>query len=152
MIGEPFDVTVIGGGVVGAAVARELSRHNLRVALLEAGRDVGAGTSKANTAILHTGFDASPGTAEARLVARGYALLRQYAPAAGISIEETGAVLVAWDDEQADGLPALAAKAAANGYSRAEVVDAASVYELEPHLGPGATGGMRVPDEHVIDP
>jgi glycerol-3-phosphate dehydrogenase len=152
VIDEPFDVVVVGGGVVGAAVARELSRHDLRVALLEAGRDVGAGTSKANTAILHTGFDASPGTAEARLVARGYALLRQYAPAAGISIEETGAVLVAWDDEQADGLPALAAKATANGYSRAELVDAASVYELEPHLGPGATGGMLVPDEHVIDP
>lgn len=152
MIGEPFDVAVVGGGVVGAAVARELSRHDLSVALLEAGRDVGAGTSKANTAILHTGFDATPGTVEARLVARGYELLREYAPAAGISIEETGALLVAWDDEQAQGLPALVAKAAANGYSRAEVVDAACVYELEPHLGPGATGGMRVPDEHVIDP
>jgi glycerol-3-phosphate dehydrogenase len=149
---DPFDVAVVGGGVVGCAVARELSRHDLRVALLEAGRDVGAGTSKANTAILHTGFDATPGTAEARLVARGYALLREYAPAAGISIEETGAVLVAWDDEQAAGLPALVAKAEANGYSRAEVVDAATVYAVEPHLAHGVTGGMLVPDEHVIDP
>ena len=91
---------------------------------------VGAGTSKANTAILHTGFDATPGSVESRLVARGYALLRAYAPTVGISIEETGALLVAWDDEQAASLPSLAAKAAANGYDHAEVVDAAAVYDM----------------------
>jgi glycerol-3-phosphate dehydrogenase len=146
------DVAVVGAGVVGAAVARELTRLGWRVALLEGRSDVGAGTSKANTAILHTGFDATPGSVEARLVARGYALLRDYAPAAGISVETTGAVLVAWDDEQAATLPKLAAKAAANGYGRAEVVDADAVRELEPHLAEGVTGGMLVPDEHIIDP
>src|SRR5450759_4773815 len=55
-----FDVVIIGAGVVGSAIARELSRHELDLALVEAGPDVGAGTSKANTAILHTGFDAKP--------------------------------------------------------------------------------------------
>ena len=75
-----FDVVVVGGGVVGCAVARELSRLELSVAIVEARRDVGAGTSKANTAILHTGFDAVPGSIESRLVARGYQLLRDYAP------------------------------------------------------------------------
>ena len=73
----PFDVAVIGAGVVGAAVARALSAFDLRTVLIEAGPDVGTGTSKANTAILHTGFDAAPGSMEARLVAhlgadRGY--------------------------------------------------------------------------------
>jgi glycerol-3-phosphate dehydrogenase len=149
---EPFDVTVVGAGVVGTAVARLLSHHRLRVALLEAGPDVGAGTSKANTAILHTGFDAIPGTVESRLVARGYELLRSYAPAVGIAVEETGAVLVAWDDAQAATLGELAGKAAANGYGRAEIVDAATVYDLEPRLAPGARGGLVVPDEHIIDP
>ncbi len=148
----PFDVTVVGAGVVGCAVARELSRRQLSVALLEAKDDVGAGTSKANTAILHTGFDAVPGSAEARLVARGHELLSAYAARAGISIEHTGAVLVAWDDEQAATLPALHAKAVANGYHHAEVVDAETVRDLEPHLGHGVTGGMAVPDEHIIDP
>ncbi|MCU1360354.1 MAG: ferredoxin, partial [Ilumatobacteraceae bacterium] len=146
------DVAVIGGGVVGCAVARLLSLHDLGVVVIEAGRDVGAGTSKANTAILHTGFDATPGSAESRLVARGYALLRDYAPTVGISIEQTGALLVAWDDEQSASLPGLAEKARANGYQRAQPVDAQTVYEMEPHLGPGATGGMVVPDEHLIDP
>ena len=76
------DVVIVGAGVVGAAIARELTRYELDVTLLEGGPDVGAGTSKANTALLHTGFDAKPGTLEARLVARGYELLSEYAPAA----------------------------------------------------------------------
>jgi glycerol-3-phosphate dehydrogenase len=147
-----FDVAVVGGGVVGCAVARLLAKHDLRVALVEALHDIGAGTSKANTAILHTGFDATPGSVESRLVARGYELLREYAPTAGIAVEPTGAVLVAWDDEQAASLPALAAKAAANGYAHTEVLDGAAVRELEPHVGPGVTGGMLVPHEYIIDP
>ncbi|HEY8093482.1 MAG TPA: FAD-dependent oxidoreductase, partial [Acidimicrobiales bacterium] len=149
---EPFDVAIVGAGVVGAAVARLLSFHRLRVVLVEGGSDVGAGTSKANTAILHTGFDAPPGTVESRLVARGYQLLRSYAPGAGIALEETGAVLVAWDDAQAAALGGLATKARANGYQRAEIVDAATVYDLEPHLAPGAHAGLVIPDEHIIDP
>jgi glycerol-3-phosphate dehydrogenase len=146
------DVVVVGGGVVGCAVARLLSHHRLRVVLVEANADVGAGTSKANTAILHTGFDATPGSVESRLVARGYELLSAHAARVGVAVERVGAVLVAWDDEQAAALPALAAKAAANGYHRAEVIDADEVRSLEPHLGPGVTGGMVVPDEHIIDP
>lgn len=146
------DVAVVGGGVVGTAVARLLATHDLSVRLLDARADVGAGTSKANTAILHTGFDATPGSLESRLVARGWHLLREYAPGAGVAVEETGALLVAWDDEQAATLPKLADKAAANGYHHAQLLDAAEVRRLEPHLGPGVTGGMLVPDERIIDP
>jgi glycerol-3-phosphate dehydrogenase len=147
-----YDVVIVGGGVVGCAVARLLSQHDLAVALLEAGPDIGAGTSKANTAILHTGFDATPGSLEARLVARGYALLRAYSTSVGISLEATGALLVAWDDEQVASLPRLDAKAKANGYDHTRIVDRDEVYEMEPHLGRGATGGMIVPDESIIDP
>ena len=101
------DVVVVGGGVVGCAVARELSHLQLSVALLEARSDVGAGTSKANTAILHTGFDAVPGSVEARLVARGYELLRDYGERVGIPIDTTGALLVAWSPEQLESLPEI---------------------------------------------
>jgi glycerol-3-phosphate dehydrogenase len=149
---EPFDVAVIGAGVVGTAVARLLSRQLLSVALLEAGPDIAVGTSKANTAILHTGFDATPGSIEARLVSRGYHLLNEYAPRVGIAIERVGAVLVAWDDEQAANLATILQKARANGYLNAELIDAGTVRELEPHLAPGATGGLRVPGEYIIDP
>src|SRR5262245_16128891 len=97
---EIFDVAIIGAGVVGAAIARELSRYRGRCILIEAAADVGAGTSKANTALLHTGFDAKPGTLEARLVRRGHELLTAYGPEAGIPIERLGALLIAWDQEQ----------------------------------------------------
>jgi glycerol-3-phosphate dehydrogenase len=147
-----WDVAIIGGGVVGTAIARELAGYQVRCVLLEADGDVGTGTTKANTAILHTGFDATPGTLESRLVARGSALLREYAERAGIAVEPTGALLVAWTEEQAGRLDAIAAKSRANGYTRIRSVPVSEVYQREPHLGPGAAGGLWVPDEWVIDP
>src|SRR5205823_3153293 len=74
------------------------------------------GTSKANTAILHTGFDAKPGSLESRLLRRGSALLRAYAAEAGIAVERTGALLVAWTGEQLTALPGIEANARRNGY------------------------------------
>ncbi len=149
---EPYDVAVIGAGVVGCAVARELAAGGLSAVILEARGDVGDGTSKANTAILHTGFDATPGSLESRLVARGYHLLGEYAAAAGIAVERVGAVLVAWDDQQLATLPSLAEKARSNGYDETELVDADAVYALVPALGPGVLGGLIVPGESIIDP
>jgi glycerol-3-phosphate dehydrogenase len=145
-----YDVVVIGAGIVGSAIARELAGRELSVALVEARDDVGDGTSKANTAILHTGFDAKPGTLESTLVRRGYAMLSEYARHTGIPIEHTGAVLVAWDDEQLEALPGLRDKAEANGYTACEIVDSAAVYEMVPDLGDGVRGGLTVPDESII--
>src|SRR6476469_10201488 len=115
----PFDVAVVGAGAVGGAVARDLTLRGASCALIEAGPDVGAGTSKANTAILHTGFDAKPGTLEARLVSRGHDLLMAYADEVGIPIERTGALLVAWNDEQLGRLPEIAENARRCGYNHA---------------------------------
>lgn len=120
-----YDVTVIGAGVVGTAVARELARYRLRTALIDGSDDIGNGTSKANTAILHTGFDAVPGSLEARLVRDGQRRLAAYAAATGIPVERVGALLVAWDEEQLAALPALAAKAERNDYHAARIIDAA---------------------------
>jgi glycerol-3-phosphate dehydrogenase len=147
-----YDVAIIGAGVVGAAIARELVQYRLRCVVLEAADDVGTGTSKANTAILHTGFDAKPGSLESRLVRRGHALLKAYAPAAGIPLEAIGATMIAWDGDQLAALPGIAANAAANGYTATEMLSAGELYRLEPHLGPGALGGLRIPDESLICP
>jgi glycerol-3-phosphate dehydrogenase len=144
------DVVVVGAGIVGSAIARALAGTQVSVTLVEARNDVGDGTSKANTALLHTGFDASPGTLESRLVARGYALLGDYAAQTGIPVEHTGALLVAWTDEERDALPGLKDKAERNGYSACEIVDAAEVYRRVPDLGPGALAGLTVPGESII--
>jgi glycerol-3-phosphate dehydrogenase len=147
-----YDVAIVGAGDVGSAIARELARFDLRLALIEASGDVGAGTSKANTAILHTGFDAKPGTLEARLVARGHDLLLGYAEEVGIPLERTGALLVAWTDGELRRLPAIKDSAGRCGYQRAADVRGHELYEREPNLGPGALGGLEIPDEHVVCP
>jgi glycerol-3-phosphate dehydrogenase len=151
---EPFDtdVAIVGAGVVGCAIARELSRFDLSVSLLEAGSDVGAGTSKANTALLHTGFDAKPGTLESRLVARGFELLSEYAERVGIPVEHTGALLVAWDEEQRAEFPGIVERAHANGYREIAEIGVDELYRREPHLGPGACGALEVPSEGLVCP
>jgi glycerol-3-phosphate dehydrogenase len=150
-----FDVVVVGAGIVGAAIARDLAGTAvgavpLSVALVEARDDVGDGTSKANTAILHTGFDATPGTLESRLVARGYHLLGDYATRTGIPVERTGAILVAWSQEELETLPALQHKAERNRYLDCVILDAAQVYAELPGIGDGALGGLTVPGESII--
>lgn len=145
-----YDVAVVGAGLVGAAIARDLAGLELSVAMVEGRSDVGDGTSKANTAILHTGFDATPGTLESRLVARGYALLSAYAEETGIPVERTGALLVAWTAEELAALPSLRDKAEQNGYRGCAMVDADEVYRQVPELGPGALAGLTVPDESII--
>jgi glycerol-3-phosphate dehydrogenase len=146
------DVVIVGAGVVGSAIARELTRFDLEVTLLEAAADVGAGTSKANTALLHTGFDAKPGTLEARLVPRGWELLGEYAAQVGIPLEPTGALLVAWDEEQRNEFPAIVERSRANGYDAIRELEADELYRREPHLGPGARGALEVPDEGIVCP
>ncbi|MBL1103081.1 FAD-dependent oxidoreductase [Streptomyces sp. 5-8] len=149
----PYDVAIVGAGVVGCAIARALAHHpRLRVALVEAQDDVGQGTSKANTAILHTGFDAAPGTLEARLVREGHRLLGAYAAESGIPVERTGALLVAWDEEQLAALPRLAEKAGRNSRTDTRLLGPGELYAREPHLGPGALGALHVPGESIICP
>jgi len=146
------DIVVIGAGVVGTAIARELSRYDLSIVVVDAATDVGTGTTKANTAILHTGFDAAPGSLESRLLRRGSALLNDYAARAGIPVERTGALLVAWTEEQCQALPGIEDKARQNGYTAIRPLSAAGLYQREPHLGPGALAGLEIPDESVICP
>src|SRR5262249_7198161 len=145
-----YDIAIVGAGDVGCAIARELSRFKLQIALIEAGRDVGAGTSKANTALLHTGFDSKPGSLEARLVARGHGLLLDYADQVGIPLERTGALLVAWDDEQISRFPEIVENARRCGHDALREVGAAELRQLEPNLGREALGAIEVPDEYIV--
>lgn len=145
-----YDVAVIGAGVVGSAIARELAKYQLQCVLLEAAPDVGMGTSKASTAIWHTGFDATPGSLEAKLMRRSYPLLEAYVVEAGIPVERLGAILVAWTDEQYQSLPTLLARAHQNGVTDVCLWSAAEIYQHEPHLNQGALGGLYVPGEGIL--
>ena len=146
------DVAVVGAGAVGCAVAHALAVRGLDVAVLERGAEPLSGASKANSAILHTGFDAPPGTLEARLVARGHALYLERAERHGLSLLRTGALVVAWNEEEAARLPSLLERAHANGVRDATLIGARDVAAREPALAAGQLGALLVPREHVIDP
>jgi len=149
---RPADVAIIGAGVVGTAIARALACQDVSCVLIDAANDVGTGTSKANTAILHTGFDAVPGSLESRLLRRGSVLLADYARRAGIPVERTGALLVAWTPEQQAELPAIEDKAHRNGVTDVRPIGTGELYRREPHLGPGALGALEIPGESIICP
>ncbi len=146
------DVLVIGGGVVGSAILRELSRYHARVALLERNPDICECTSKSNSAIVHTGFDAPPGTLEARLLAEARELWPQVIERLHIPYLQTGALLIATSDEELNTLAnEIIPKAERNGVAlkrltRAEILENAS------YINPAIVGGALVEGEGIIDP
>lgn len=145
-----YDITIIGAGAVGCAIARELSKYDLKIALLEANSDVGMGTSKASTAIWHTGYDAKPGSLEAKLLRRSYALMKDYLPETNIAHEVLGGLLIAWNQEQFDTLPKLLKQAHDNGEMDVRIISAEEIYQREPHINKGALGGLFVPGEGIL--
>ncbi len=148
----PYDVIVIGAGVVGCAVARELSRYYLRVAVLDREYDVGEGTSKANSAILHSGFDAPVGSVEAALVTEGRRLWSEAALDLHLPIERVGAMVVALDPGEMQTLSLLLDKGRQNGVTNLRIVSRDEALHAEPHLNPAVQGGLLVPDESITDP
>src|SRR5690625_4018905 len=147
-----FDVAVIGAGVVGCAVVRALTLAGLRVVLLEKSADILEGASKGNSAILHTGFDASPGTLEARLVRRGYDLYQEVSQELDLPFLQLGALVVAWNGREATKLRSMRDRAIENGVDDVRLVEADALYKLAPMMRAGAHSGLHVPGEGIIDP
>lgn len=147
-----FDVLVIGGGVVGCAILRELSRFDTSCALVEQGPDVCELTSKANSAIVHTGFDAPPGSLEARLLAEARELWPAVIEDLHIPYLQCGAVMVATDQQDMDTIRSdIVPKAERNGVSL-QSLTRAEIQEALPGVSPGVQGGVLVEGEGVIDP
>ena len=149
---SPFDVAIIGGGVIGCAIARRFTLEGARVILLERGADVLDGASKANSAILHTGFDAPEGSVELACLQAGYQEYLDIHATMNLPLIRSGAMVIAWTEDEAAALPALMAQAVANGVADVEPLTPAQAYAFEPGLGPGVRGAFRVPREYLVDP
>lgn len=145
------DVAIIGGGVVGLAILRRLSMGGVTAVLLEKGADILSGASKGNSALLHTGFDAPPGSIELACMRAGYAEYLEIRERLNLPLVETGGLVVAWTPAEAARLPAILAQAHGNGVVDAALMDAPALHAREPGLAPGALGAVLVPGEHVID-
>lgn len=147
-----FDVAVIGAGVVGCALARAFTLAGARVVVLEKALDVLDGASKANSAILHTGFDAPEGSLELACIREGYAHYHEIRERLGLPLVRAGAMVLAWTEEEVAGLPALMDQAVANGVTDIHPATATEARALEPALSDRVLAGFRVPGEHLIDP
>ena len=128
------DVVVIGGGIVGTAILRELSKYDLRCLLVEKEPDVAVGTTKANSAICHAGFDAPTGTWKQKTNVRGNALYHQLQEELGLDIKWTGSLVVATNDEEIKHLQVLLERGRANGVSGLEILSREEVLAKEPNL------------------
>jgi len=149
---EPYDVIIVGAGVVGCALAYRLSHYNVRVLVLDRKHDVSEATSKANSAIVHTGFDAPPGTLESKLVTGASRMWPKMAERLKIPYMRTSAILLAIDDEQDHLIAKIHHKALENGVDDVEVLTAERVREMEPNAADTVRSGLLVPRESVADP
>ncbi len=146
------DVVVIGAGAVGCAVARELSKYDVNVIVVDKNEDVGGDASKSNSAIIHTGYDASPDTLESQLVVAANPMYDTLTKELDVPFKRIGAILPAITDEQFAQLPAIKEKAFRNRVYDVEYKTGAQLLEMEPNLNPEVKGGLYIPRESIIDP
>ncbi|BCJ90402.1 FAD/NAD(P)-binding oxidoreductase [Terrihabitans soli] len=146
------DIAVIGAGAVGCAVARRFALHGASVLVLEKEADLLSGASKANSAILHTGFDAPPGSLELACMQEGYAEYLDIRGQMNLPLLETGAMVIAWTEAELAALGPIADQARANGIGDVRLISPAEIASHEPHLSGRALGALLVPGEHIIDP
>ena len=147
-----FDVAIIGAGVVGCAIARRFTLQGAHIAVLEKASDILDGASKANSAILHTGFDAPTGSLEWSCIKNGYEEYHQIYRELGLTLEQTGAFVVGWREQEMAKLESILQKAHANGVNDTAMISAGELAKLEPNLAPHANGAIAVPGESIIDP
>ncbi len=147
-----YDVIVVGCGVAGACAARELSRYSLDVAVLEAGLDVAEGASRANSGIVHAGFDPVPGSIMAHYNVLGSQIYETWAHELGFPYHRNGSLVLALTDEQLDTVHELYERGQKNGVSGLRVLSADEVHELEPNIAPGVKAALYAPTAAICDP
>ena len=145
-------MAIIGAGVVGCAMARRFTLEGAKVALVEKAPDILDGASKANSAILHTGFDAPTGSVEWACIRAGYEEYEDIRDELGLVQDRCGAHVVAWTREDMDRLESICAQAHENGIADVRIVGAADLRRAEPNLSQKALGAVLVPNESIIDP
>lgn len=147
-----YDVAVVGAGVIGSLTARELSRYNIKVALVEKCNDMAMGTSKANSAIVHAGFDAKPGTLKAKLNVEGTALMPSLCETLHVPFKPVGSLVVAFSDEEMDTVKELLDRGNANNVPGLEIYDKAKLKEEEPTISDEAKGALWAPSAGIVCP
>lgn len=145
-----FDIVIVGAGAVGCAIARELSRYQLKIAVLEKESDVAAGTSGRNSAVVHAGFNNKPGSLMAKLCVEGNEGFEKLCRELDVPYKKTGKLIVAFDESDFVGIDKLIENGKKNGVKDLEFVGEDVVKRLEPHVG--GIGAMLSPNTAITNP
>lgn len=147
-----YDVAIIGGGCVGALTARELTRYRLSVAVLEAAADVAAGASRANSGIVHAGFDAAEGSLKAKFNVAGNAMMPSVCEELGVDYENNGSLVLAFDEEQTKTLETLVVRGRANGVTGLRILNREELKAKEPNVSDSAVAALFAPTGGIVCP
>ena len=145
-----YDVIVIGAGVVGSAVARELSRYQLKTAVLEKELDVACGNSSRNTGMLHAGFTYKPGSLKAECAVEGNQEFDQVAKELGVPFKRTGKLVVGFTDHDRENILKYKAIGEQNGVQGMRMIDKDEINRIDPNAG--GEFAMYVPSSGILDP
>lgn len=146
------DVLIIGAGITGVSIARELSRYNLKICVLEKETDISMGTTKANSAIVHAGFDAKPGTLKAKLNAVGNSMFDQLSKDLDFHYRQNGSLVLCFDENDLGHLNELLKQGQQNGVPGLVILDKAALLEMEPNLSDGVVAALYAPTGGIVCP
>lgn len=147
-----YDVIIIGAGVSGAATARELSRYKVKACVIEKEEDVCCGTSKANSAIVHAGYDAAEGSLMAKLNVRGNQMMEQLSKDLDFPFKKNGSLVVCLHEEDMPNLQALYDRGVANGVKELRILNCKELKEMEPNISDQAYAALYAPTAGIVCP
>ncbi len=147
-----YDVVVVGGGVTGCAIARELSRYEVSACLVERAEDVCSGTSKANSAIVHAGYDAVPGSLKAKFNVQGNAMMGGLSEELDFEFQRNGSMVLCFAEEDRPGLDALYEKGVANGVPDLRIISGDEARAMEPNLSDQVVAALYAPTGGIVCP
>lgn len=147
-----YDATIIGGGIVGAMTARALAKYALKVCILEKENDVATGATRANSAIVHAGFDAKPGSMKAKLNVRGSEMMENIAKELGVKYKRNGSLVIGFTDNDRHTLEELLQRGIQNGVQGLRILDGEELRTLEKNLSESVTCALYAPTGAIICP
>ncbi len=147
-----FDVLIIGAGVCGSAIARELSRKKIKIAVLEKEADICEGTSKANSGIVHAGYDAKPGTLKAKLNVQGSRMMKKLSEELDFAYKQKGAMVLCMDEKDKEKLEELKQRGIANGVEELRLLNRQQILAMEPSVNPEVVAALYAPTSALVCP
>ena len=146
------DIVIAGAGITGVSLARELSRYDVSVTVLDRGEDIAEGATKANSGIVHAGYDAKPGTAKAKYNVRGASMFPALCEGLSVPYRKCGALVIGFDDRDRQTLEELLQRGTANGVKSLRLLSREEALAAEPSLNPEISCALDVPESAIVSP